>query len=60
MRKWALFILGGIGLWDYRAMPGNFLGQLCPAYCCLWLPLSVAARALYHGCDQALARFSSG
>ncbi len=41
-------------IWDYRAMPGNFLGQICPAYCCLWLPLSVAARALYHWWDQGL------
>ena len=34
-------------VWDYRDVPGNFLGQICPAYCLLWLPLSFAAMALY-------------
>lgn len=34
-------------VWDYRDVPGNFLGQICPAYCLLWLPLSLAAMALY-------------
>ena len=33
-------------VWDYRRMPGNFLGQICPAYCLLWLPLSAAGLLL--------------
>ena len=30
-------------VWDYRDMPGNFRGQICPQFCLLWLPLSAAA-----------------
>ena len=41
-------------VWDYRAMPGNFLGQICPAYCLLWLPLSLAAMGLYSLAEREL------
>ena len=30
-------------VWDYRHRGGNFLGQICPAYCALWVPLAAAA-----------------
>lgn len=30
-------------VWDYRGMPGNFLGQICPAFCLAWIPLSALA-----------------
>lgn len=32
----------GWGVWDYSAMPGNILGQICPQYFLLWLPVSLA------------------
>ena len=41
-------------VWDYRGVPGNFLGQICPMYTLLWLPLSLAAMALYPRAEQAL------
>ena len=44
------------GVWDYRSMPGNFLGQICPAYTLLWLPLSLIATALYAGAEKFLDR----
>ena len=44
------------GVWDYRCQPGNFLGQICPAYSLLWLPLSLAATALYTGSEKLLDR----
>ena len=44
------------GVWDYRCQPGNFLGQICPAYSLLWLPLSLAATALYTGAEKLLDR----
>ena len=44
------------GVWDYRAMPGNFLGQICPAYTLLWLPLSLVGAALYSGAEKFLDR----
>ena len=31
----------GWRVWDYTAVPGNLLGQICPQYCLLWLGLSV-------------------
>ena len=41
-------------VWDYRDNPGNFLGQICPAYTALWLPLSAAAMALYPRLESRL------
>ena len=45
----------GIGLlfnrsyevWDYRSRPGNFLGQICPLYTFLWIPVSLMALYLH-------------
>lgn len=44
------------GIWDYRGLPGNFLGQICPVYTLLWLPLSLIGMALYARADKALDR----
>ena len=43
-------------VWDYRALPGNFLGQICPAYCFLWIPLSLAGTVLYTCTEDLLDR----
>lgn len=32
----------GWNVWDYSGMPGNILGQICPQYFLLWLPVSLA------------------
>ena len=45
-------------VWDYRRNPGNFLGQICPAYTLLWLPLSLAAMAIYPHADRLVRRFT--
>ena len=29
-------------VWDYSQLPGNVLGQVCPQYFILWLPVSQA------------------
>ena len=29
------------GVWDYSNMTGNVLGQICPQYCLLWIPVSL-------------------
>ncbi len=45
----------GLGweVWDYRGVPGNLLGQICPLYAALWylltLPCSLLAGAI-HSC----------
>ena len=31
----------GWGVWDYSGMPGNILGQICPQYMLLWIPISL-------------------
>ena len=61
----ALAITGvelGVGLavnrdyrvWDYRGQPGNFLGQICPLFTLLWIPLALAAGFLYDWLDEKI------
>ena len=41
-------------VWDYRGQPGNFLGQICPMFTLLWIPLALAAGFLYDWLDEKL------
>ena len=34
-------------VWDYRALPLNFRGQICLPYSLLWMPLSLLGGQLY-------------
>ncbi len=34
-------------VWDYRAMPWNFRGQICLGFTLLWIPLSLAGMWLH-------------
>lgn len=36
----------GWEVWDYSTIPGNILGQVCPQYTLLWLPVAVAGIVL--------------
>ena len=36
----------GWGVWDYSGLPGNLLGQTCPQYFVLWLPVALAGIVL--------------
>ncbi len=36
----------GWGVWDYSGLPGNILGQICPQYFLLWLPVSLVGIVL--------------
>lgn len=36
----------GWGVWDYSNMSGNVLGQICPQYFLLWLPVSLVGIVL--------------
>ena len=31
----------GMAVWDYSSVPGNILGQICPAFSILWCGLSL-------------------
>ena len=41
-------------VWDYRDQPLNFMGQICPAFTLLWLPVSLAAVLLYQQMENGL------
>ena len=32
-------------VWDYRNLPGNFRGQICPLFSAVWIPLSLGGNA---------------
>ena len=34
-------------VWDYRALPGNFRGQICLPFSLLWIPVSMLGMGLY-------------
>jgi len=56
----------GIGLlynrnfevWDYRDRMGNFLGQICPAFTALWIPVSLMALGLHELLSRRMDRVS--
>ena len=56
----------GIGLlcnrsfevWDYRDRAGNFLGQICPLYTFLWIPVSLLALGLHDLLSSRMERVS--
>jgi len=55
-----LLVNRNFDVWDYRAQPGNFLGQICPMFTFLWIPVSVLAlmlhESLYRRIDGIKAR----
>lgn len=42
-------------VWDYRAMPLNYLGQICLPFSLLWIPVSFAGMGLYRAVTAVLA-----
>ena len=41
-------------VWDYRDQPLNFMGQICPVFSALWIPLSLLAAMLFQQLDTRL------
>lgn len=41
-------------VWDYRSLPGNYLGLICPQYSLLWIPVAAGAMGLYRRADSLL------
>ncbi len=41
-------------IWDYRALPYNYLGHICLIYSLLWIPVSLGAMFLYDRLDGTL------
>ena len=48
-------IVLGMNVWDYSHMPLNFLGQICPMFSLLWMPLTLAAEWVYRQADRKLS-----
>lgn len=46
----------GYKIWDYRHLPGNLWGQICPQFIVLWIPVTFAAIFLFRWCDRRLSR----
>lgn len=36
----------GWGVWNYSNLPGNIMGQICPQYFAMWIPVSLAGIVL--------------
>lgn len=49
-----LAVNGSYRVWDYRAVPYNFLGQICLPFTLLWIPVSFGARELYRRAEKAI------
>ena len=43
-------------VWDYRAMPLNYRGQICLPFFGAWMPLGMMAMWLYGKADNMLKR----
>ena len=43
-------------VWDYRAVPCNYRGQICLPFCLLWIPISALAGKLYLSLTKVIER----
>jgi uncharacterized membrane protein len=43
-------------VWDYRSLPGNWLGQICPRYFLLWLVLATLVLLIYDPLEKLVDR----
>lgn len=43
-------------VWDYRDVPGNFRGQICPMFMALWVPVAAMGCALYDWSEKNVDR----
>lgn len=43
-------------VWDYRMQPGNLWGQICPAFCLVWVVLAAAALGIFPLLEKAIRR----
>ena len=42
-------------VWDYRGVPGNYRGQICPLFTTLWIPVAAAGMGLYGVLEDKLS-----
>lgn len=47
-------------VWDYRHQPGNILGQICPIFMLVWIPVAMMAMVLYRWASRCLDTLITG
>ncbi len=43
-------------IWDYRELPGNWLGQICPQFSALWIILAGLVLLIYDPLENLVGR----
>ena len=43
-------------VWDYRNLPGNWLGQICPQFSLLWILLAALVLLVYDPLEKLVER----
>lgn len=54
----------GLNVWDYSDLPGNILGQICPQFALIWIPIIIIAIILddwirYKCLDKPVPKYRS-
>ena len=49
-----LLVNRDFSVWDYRALPFHYRGQICLNFSLLWMPVSLAAMALYDKAERVI------
>ena len=49
-----LLINRDYAVWDYRALPLNYHGQICFSFCLLWIPVALGAMTAYDILDRKI------
>ena len=55
-----LLVNRNFAVWDYRDQTGNFLGQICPLFTVLWIPVSMLALSLHGALSRRMDRVRQG
>lgn len=42
-------------VWDYRNVPGNYMGQICPSFTLLWIPVALMAMVIYDRLEERIS-----
>ncbi len=49
---------GSFTIWDYRALPLNYHGQICLPFSLLWVPVSALAAVIFDRLDRKSFRIT--
>jgi len=46
----------GYTVWDYRGLPGNYMGQICPRFFLLWVILAALVLLIYDPMEKMVEK----